>query len=310
MLRPINNMIAYPTATVLINGLSIFCHKENSAGMDFGFLKVFSQSDHPFRLRVFRNTALIWSSDFFPKDYFEDSTITITKTNPAGVFGYEHPQGMNNDDRDFRWMLDLATEIYGVDRLPVTHPERLFAKLTIEDGIFYTKLKSVNPAQIVQIGGAGVLPSRYIGRVAAADILCQNGEKIDINITLGGNGNRLNIPLPIFAGQYWIAFDYKCVPDGADDLPAIYDVIEIPVRERYTIYHDPPEVDWTFRGIIANNQSMKYVDECDFADHQTDFPPEYRTYFNSSREAEDARYEPVVHRATEFACQTIGTGSC
>ena len=310
-------MIANPTASVLINGISIYSHSDDSQYMDFGFLKVFNESKHPFRLRIFKENSLIWTTDLYPEDYFQNALINITKTNPAGIFGYNANGGMINDEHDFRWMLDLAEEVYGIDRFTYLTPttNSLLAKLKISDGTFYTYLKSVNPANILEIDGKSILPPRPIGRVLGADIYCQRNEEITFSINWIGNVEKqpVSIPLPRFGGRYWIALDYKCIPDDVDDFPEIYKLINPPVAQKYTIKYTPREENWTFRGIVCNNETLKYIDECELPDHQTEFPVEKRAFYHTAREASDLGYEPLTGKSkeffsTEFACQSTGGG--
>jgi hypothetical protein len=320
MIRPINSMIANPTATILVNGLSLSSHSDDNRFMDIGFLKVLNEDTHPFRMRIFRNNSLYWTTENFPHTYFQNSLIDIDKTNSNGIFAYKAIGGMNNDPYDFQWMFDLAVQVYGVDRFRYQEPtiKSLLARLRIFSGVFYTYLKSDNNAVIFDEENNCKLPLRKIGRVLGADLFCENNEEIRVTIQwLNSSNHPILIPLKPFGGRYWISIDYKCAPDNVDDLKEIYNVIIPPTNQKFSIRFERRETVWTFKRIVGNIDTKHFIDECHLPGFESEFPFETREFFQDHTEAQNAGYTLFPKsreknlqetKSTEFACQVVGGG--
>lgn len=333
-------MITNPTATVLVNGLGIFCQNDREKSIDFGFLEVIA-ANHPFRLKIYDFGSIVWDSQDEPRNYFDNAIITIRKSIASDSYVYRNREGQRNDPKDYDWMLDLKEHIYhqNVEFITPT-TSSIFAKLVIKNATFYTYLKSERNARFTLASGpdAPDPEPRQVGRVMGADILCQQSGTDDMYVDirwLHDARQPRSISLPRDQGPYIISIDYKCIPSDEDDFPRIYDLVRPPDGRRYNLRFESPEQDWTFRGFIGNRSSKYYIDECHITDQiKPHFPENRRRYFDTAHEADQARFfrfpgtpavdseadvdsdseadvdaKATTRTVTDYACQVAGGGT-
>lgn len=221
------------TALVTLEGLALFCFT-SQRGYVGGFLR---NPHHAFGLEV-RGLGPR------PIHVGGDGDITIEVVNPvrSGMHRFEgnsfnRQLPDNNDERDFRWIIDAeGAEMHGIDLDEGNGP--LLRRLSVNSGTIYTKGLRDEEFVRVRIDEPGE-PCTFYGKfakVVGIALECRDGQGSGIRIRTEGAGGE-DIFLPKSPGaRYEIKFKNLRGPhhphQGSDFL-LYYDVMSDPRGIRY-----------------------------------------------------------------------------
>ncbi|MCA1577728.1 MAG: hypothetical protein LC794_10255 [Acidobacteria bacterium] len=146
----------------------VFRPNAETQRMEVGLLRA---ANHIPRILTIRN-SILFAVDIIPTELLDSQTPWELKaTNPAesGIRTYLNggsafERQTHNDDRDFRWIMDLeGQEFYGRDLSAEMATKKLMPIITVPHGEFYTRLKSPPLSRFTETGE----PTPF-GAVAAA----------------------------------------------------------------------------------------------------------------------------------------------
>ncbi len=297
------------TANVRIHGLSLLCTNARDNTVEIGF---FRHGHTPVCICIDGPSGPI----SFPCDDGKDYTIVIERAKPQtmGEF-YHHPKSRNQDIEDFRWMPDLLVmHPRGADPTDGTK-QRLSAKLVIRDGIYYTNVRSQNPARLWDTAGHVDDVVDYVGRVLGVDLTCDPNDPGDDGIIVGVF--EKNTPTPVFEsrlprsdGRYTINVETISLDSNEDHMPMLYRVIDAKEHSRFSLRYDG-EDPIEYCGCYDVSNFVGYAAKRIF--YRADAPEaaeilgEERVEFKTFREAVDAGFS-WRGRSDQYACQSFPGG--
>lgn len=208
----------HPTAKVIINGLAILCFSRRNDRAEVGFLSV---QDHPLLLTVYGPDC----QPIAPTPLEINSGTGIKISNGKPGIGAVYQTSADADD-NFGNMLNFD-ELHSASSSAVLgiKPNPYFAKLYLNNGLFYTEARSVQKGSIFPENkpDTPIRTGIRIGKVIGAEI---EGETITIDIS----SQLKPITLEKAGGPYTIIIRYKCCETGATytDMEDFHKVFDLP----------------------------------------------------------------------------------
>lgn len=238
-----------PTVSVFIDGLGLLCFNDNPNCAEVGFINA---DGHPLAIYICdseRNVIESFPSDKIPT--LEGAEITINAAEVGESRCYQHPESKENDDEDFRWMVDIDNIYKNRVEFSDKAADNIRAKLYINNGIFYTKVKSRNDAVLKDaFTFEDKMTLGRIGKIVGADI---SSNEVEIKIK-PKQGDEQTVTLKRNGSSaYYVDIRYNCqIPkrtDGRSDFYEIYKIINPPKdKPRYSLEYKGVEEQWRFIG--------------------------------------------------------------
>ncbi|HEX8368378.1 MAG TPA: hypothetical protein VF604_07535 [Pyrinomonadaceae bacterium] len=245
-----NEKVDNATLNVFIHGLALICFSETNARAETGFLKV-ADKTHFYEIKIYRNDCeLIWNS----KDIFTDAalknSILVVNANKTGVGKrFESQGGKENDDEDIRWTVDLDDAHMRCMGFVSNAGERIHSRVYINDGTFYTKVKSTFKATLHKEGDETAAKFEdYVAKVVGAAV---DGEEVPIELQFPNGSRHLIGKFKKSDGPFFVYLGYRCQggdcePEG--DFLHNYDVMKLPTDapHKFDLTYKEAEKDWEY----------------------------------------------------------------
>lgn len=181
-----------PTIEITLRGILVFFIKDGAQTCEVRFLRN-PPEDHVLTIDLTRKTrsgTAQFVRQLTVKDIQPSLRLEITNPTQPGVHLYTQRgfdrQNNNGDLNDFRWVVDFENDLYGG---PVkVNPDGFLARLTINNGLFFTEKKSIdnliikgeNDGEDVVFGrvAVGIGGSIYLNHSDSTGVFMNGDEKV------------------------------------------------------------------------------------------------------------------------------------
>ncbi|HEX8250211.1 MAG TPA: hypothetical protein VF599_18705 [Pyrinomonadaceae bacterium] len=238
------------TVNVFIHGLALICFSQTNDRAETGFLKV-QDKTHFYEIKVYRNGCeLIWNSADYFKDAALANSILVINAGKTGVGRrFESLGGKGNDDEDIRWTVDLDDAHLRCMSFVPNAQDRIHSRVYINDGTFYTKVKSTFKAILHKEADPAVAKFEdFVGKVVGATV---EGDEVPIELQFPNGSRHLIGRFKKSEGPFFVYLGYRC--QGADcssegDFLHNYDVMKLPgdAPHKFDLTYRDEEKDWEY----------------------------------------------------------------